>query len=288
LDSGAKIEAKAVDWLGGDPLLRNDWYELMKYAADRGLRNNIWTSGMPLANVEVARRVVEMSEGGFVSVHLDTLDEAIYKRLHEGDPRHKIAAILRGVENLQSLGKKPENMINCITFTRLIAGEDVKRTVRYFSENKGMRTCLTQMSECGLALEHPDWMPTIQQIKEACESRDDSNYPESGRSISTMDVNKFYCGGIICVTVDGDVTPCSVIRKSFGNIHETPLEKIVEEHRNELLLTHLRDPRNLPGHCSSCEHNSVCWGCRATAYYEYGDLLAEDPKCWMNPKNLWH
>jgi len=286
MDSAAKMEVRALDWLGGDPLLRNDWYDLMKYAAERGLKNNIWTSGIPLANIEVARKVVEVSEGGFVSVHLDTLNETIYKKLHDGDPKQKITAILKGVDNLQALGKKPENMINCITFTKLVAGEDVKRTVRYFFENKGMRTCLTQMCECGLALEHPDWTPTIQQIKEACESRDMSNYPKSGRSISTMDVNKFYCGGIVCVTVDGDVTPCSVIRKSFSNIHKTPLEKIIEEHRDELLLTHLRDPKNLPGHCASCEHNSVCWGCRATAYYEHGDLFAEDPKCWINPKNL--
>jgi radical SAM protein with 4Fe4S-binding SPASM domain len=285
LDSSAKMEVKAIDWLGGDPLLRGGWYDLMKHATRIGLKNNVWTSGIPLANIDIARKVVEVTEGGFISVHLDSLNDEIYQRLHTGDSKSKIEAILKGVDNVQSLGKKPENMINCITFTKLVAGEDVQKTIRYFFDKKGMRTCLTQMCAAGLAKEHPEWMPTIEEIKGACKSRDENNYPKSEFSMSSMDVNKFYCGGMICVTVDGDVTPCSVIRKGFGNIHEEPLEKIVGAHRDELLLTHLRRPENMPGYCSSCEHNSVCWGCRATAYYENGDLCAEDPKCWRNPGN---
>lgn len=286
LDSVAKIEVRAIDWLGGDPLLRKDWYDLMEHSIKKGLTNNVWTSGLPLADMEIAKKVVKVTEGGFVSVHLDSLNETIYKKLHAGDARQKIETILKGVDNVQSLGKKPENMINCITFTKLVAGEDVKNTINYFFGKKGMRTCLTQMCEAGLAKEHSEWIPTIEEIKEACDSRDVSNYSKSQPSMSTMDVNKFYCGGMICVTIDGDVTPCSVIRKGFGNISEKPLEKIIEESKDQLLLTHLRNQKNMPGHCSSCEHNSVCWGCRATAYYDKGDMLAPDPRCWINPDNL--
>ncbi|MCZ7357571.1 MAG: radical SAM protein [Candidatus Methanoperedens sp.] len=285
IDSAAGMGVKAIDWLGGDPLVREDWYELMQYAMNKGLRNNIWTSGIPLENRDVARKAVEMSEGGFISVHLDSLDEGIYGRLHTGDPEKKIKAILQGIDNIQSLGKRPENMINCITFTNLVAGEDVRRTTRFFFEEKGMRTCLTQMCMAGLALEHPEWSPSIRNIREACEFRDEVNYSNSSLSMSTMDANKFYCGGIVCVTIDGDVTPCSVIRKGFGNIHETSLENIIEQQRDNLLLTHIRNPGNMQGYCGTCENNSVCWGCRAQAYYETGDMLAPDPKCWMNPDN---
>ncbi len=285
IDSAAAMEVRAIDWLGGDPLLRNDWYELMKYALERGLKNNIWTSGIPLENDEVAKKAVEVSEGGFISVHLDSLDENIYRKLHKGDPGRKIRAILNGVNNAQSHGKMPEHMINCITFTKPVAGEDVKRTTDYFFNTKGMRTCLTQMCRTGLALDHPEWMPDIDEIRYACGKRDAVNYQDSCISMSTMDANKFYCGGIICVTVDGDVTPCSVIRKGFGNIHEMSLEDIVDRYRDELLFAQIRDPANIKGHCGSCENNSVCWGCRAMAYYETGDMLAPDPMCWNNPVN---
>jgi radical SAM protein with 4Fe4S-binding SPASM domain len=279
------MEVRAIDWLGGDPLVRKDWYELMKYAMDRGLKNNIWTSGIPLENIDVANRAIEVSDGGFISVHLDSLDEEIYGKLHTGNPEKKIKAILKGVDNVQSLGKSPENMINCITFTKPLAGDDVKRTSGYFFKNKGMRTCLTQMCRTGLAIDHPEWIPSILEIRSACEKRDELNYSGSELSISTMDTSKFYCGGIICVTIDGDVTPCSVIRKGFGNIHDLPLENIIEQYRDELLFARLHDPTNMKGHCGSCDNNSVCWGCRAMAYYENGDMLAPDPRCWNNPDN---
>lgn len=285
LDSAARMEVKAIDWLGGDPLLRKDWYELMVAARERGLKNNIWTSGIPLQDMDTAQRAVEVSEGGFISVHLDTLDKGIYGRLHTGNPGEKIGAILKGIENVQSLGKRPDHMINCITFTKLVAGDDVKKTIRYFFETWGMRTCLTQMCMAGLASSYPEWNPTIAEIRDACETRDVSNYDQSSLSMSTMDANKFYCGGIVCVTVDGDVTPCSVIRKGFGNIHDSSLETIIEQYRDDLLMTHLRDPDHMKGYCRECGHNSVCWGCRATAYYEKGDMLAADPKCWINPDN---
>lgn len=283
LDSAANMKVIAIDWLGGDPLLRKDWLELMEYAKKKGMVNNIWTSGLPLSNINIARKVAETTKGGFVSVHLDTLDETIYKKLHLGDPKLKIYSILKGVDNLQKLGKKPENMINCITFTKLVAN-DVEKTIKYFFEKKGMRTCLTQLCTEGEAIKYPEWIPDQKDIQNACEGRDRINYPNSSLSMCTMDVNKFYCGGMICVTIDGDVTPCSVIRKSFGNIHDLSLEEIVNEHKKELLFMHLRNHENLSEMCSSCENNSICWGCRAAAYYGEGDTCGIDPNCYK--KNI--
>jgi radical SAM protein with 4Fe4S-binding SPASM domain len=95
-----------------------------------------------------------------------------------------------------------------------------------------------------------------------------------------MDTNKFYCGGIVCVTVDGDVTPCSVIRKGYGNIRDDPLDVIVDTHRRELLYIPLRHKSGLPNGCIGCSNTGVCWGCRAAAYCETGDIFGMDPKCY--------
>ena len=279
LNSAKKMKVKAIDWLGGDPLLRKDWYKLMKIAQNIGLKNNIWTSGIPLKDSEIAKKAVEVSKGGFISVHLDSIDEEIYKKLHTGNPKNKIKSILKGVENVQSFGKKPDEMINCITFNKLVA-KDAEKTIEYFFKEKGMRTCLTQMCMTGLAEGHTEWIPSEKEIKEACEARDRINYPDSKLSMCTMDTNKFYCGGIICITIDGDVTPCSVIRKGFGNIHKTPLEEIVEKNKDKLLFSHLKKLENMPNNCKTCENNSICWGCRAAAFYEHDDIFASDPKCY--------
>ncbi len=105
----------AIDWLGGDPLLRNGWEDLLEYAAGLGLVNNIWTSGIPLSDADTARNAVRLTEGGFISVHLDSLDPALYRRLHTGRADAKIEAILTGVENVLESGKNPGQMLNCIT-----------------------------------------------------------------------------------------------------------------------------------------------------------------------------
>jgi radical SAM protein with 4Fe4S-binding SPASM domain len=279
IDSAKSIDVRAIDWLGGDPLLREDWYELMKYANEKGLKNNIWTSGIPLSSIEVARKAVELTKDGFISVHLDTLDEKIYKQLHSGNPKTKIEAILKGVENVQKLGKDPNQMINCITFTKPLVN-DIEKTIRYFFEKKQMRTCLTQMCAEGLAKDKQYLLPTIDDIKKACSIRDRINYPNSNVSFATMDVNKYYCGGMVCVTINGDVTPCSVIRQGFGNIHTSSLEKIIQHNKKELLFLPLREKNNQPGHCSICENNSVCWGCRAIAYINSGNIYESDPNCY--------
>jgi len=270
---------RAIDWLGGDPLMREDWYELACAAQEMGLINNIWTSGIPLADPVIAQQVAEVTAGGFVSVHLDSLDEEIYGVLHTGDPHTKIQSVLKGVENLLRAGKKPHDIINCITFTRPLAGKDVERTIRSFSD-KGIRTCLTQICMAGLGKEHPEWVPSEHQIHHAIGVRDRINYPGSDLSMSSMDVNKFYCGGTVSITVDGDVTPCSVIRQGFGNVNHLPFAEIISLHRSELLFLPLREEKT-GGGCKSCKNHPVCWGCRATAFYSTGDLMAGDSNCWV-------
>ena len=165
--------------------MRKDWYELARAAQELGLINNIWTSGIPLADPRIARQVAEVTSGGFVSVHLDSLDEEIYRVLHTGDPGTKIRSILTGVENLIRAGKQSRDIINCITFTRPLAGKDVERTIRSFSD-KGIRTCLTQICMAGLGKEHPEWVPSGPQIRHAIGVRDSNQLSRIG-SLDELD-----------------------------------------------------------------------------------------------------
>jgi len=138
LDSAARMGVKMIDWLGGDPLVRKDWYELCKYASDLGLINNIWTSGIPLANPEIARKVVEVSHKGFISTHLDTIDIDLYNLMHgreqyEGNSDN-INLILKGIKNIIQAGKDPGGIVNCITYTTPLSNGDAKGMISYFQE----------------------------------------------------------------------------------------------------------------------------------------------------------
>ena len=52
-------------------------------------------------------------------------------------------------------------------------------------------------------------------------------------------------------------------------------------HRGTLLLLDLHRDEGGPPGCRACANRSVCWGCRASAYYYAGDVTADDPLCWM-------
>ena len=289
LDTASKLGVRMIDWLGGDPLVRKDWYELCNYASNLGLINNIWTSGIPLANQEIAKKAVEITEGGFISTHLDTINPYVYSLLHggescDGDPKN-IELILQGIKNVLSAGKDPGAMVNCITYTSPLADGDAKSMISYMQKEFNIKTCLTLFNPAIHRNTNASWEPNITQIEDAFTHRDKINYPDDP-SCGPMDVSKFYCGTVICITSDGWITPCSVIRtQEFGNVNDEKLEKLIERKRRRLLLLDFRDPSKLPRNCVYCSKNSFCFGCRSTAYYYEGDILAADPKCYQFSPN---
>jgi len=279
LNDAAEIGVRCVDWLGGDPLVRRDWYEIMRYSQQLGLINNIWTSGLPLKNKKTAKRAIEVTQnGGFISVHLDSLNSEVYKQVHRFRIKENISSILQGIDNVLSLGKSPNELWNCITLTKPVASSDVYETMDWFWVNKGVRTVLTLYNPVSSA-DPRDLEPSTDMIQKAYQGRDRILYQDD-LSFSTMDVNKFYCGSMICITSDGDYTPCSVIRTNeFGNSKSLRLKDILKENPGDILMMRLRDPNRLPEPCRDCDQNEVCFGCRSSAYYYSGDMFGCDPKC---------
>lgn len=281
LDDAAALGIRAIDWLGGDPLVRPDWYELMRYASGLGLINNVWTSGMPLRDKAVARKVHEVSAGGFVSVHVDSITPEVYASLHRGGNAHFIDIVVEGVDNLLALGKPAEKMINCITYTRRQGPEDAIRTMRWWFREKGIRTCLTMFNPAGMGAEWRELEPGLEETRLVYTERDRINYGDDAISIAAMDTDKYYCGTMATVTFTGEVTPCSVIREGVDNIRRTPFREIIGKHGYALVHGDLHDVHNLPAPCDRCVNNAHCWGCRASAYHYNGDADGLDPKCWL-------
>ena len=281
LRDAAALEIRAIDWLGGDPLTRPDWYELMQYALSLGMINNVWTSGLPLKNQRIAAQVFEVSEGGFVSVHVDSITPEVYAKLHRGVNHHYIDAIVEGVTNMLDLGKPAEKMINCITYTARQGPEDAIKTMHWWFEEKGLRTCLTMFNPAGMGAEWRAFEPNLAEVQQVYTERDRINYGGDNITIGAMDTDKFYCGTMATVTFMGDVTPCSVIREGVDNIRSTPFQEIIANHSNTLVHGDLHDVCNLPAPCNTCISNPHCWGCRASAWHYNGDADGLDPKCWL-------
>jgi radical SAM protein with 4Fe4S-binding SPASM domain len=82
------------------------------------------------------------------------------------------------------------------------------------------------------------------------------------------------------LSAGGDLLPCVPAAIPLGNILQDDIEEIWTE--NEL-LAYIRRRDRLTGACGICGYNSICGGCRYTAYAVAGDWLAADPSCPYGP-----
>jgi len=88
-------------------------------------------------------------------------------------------------------------------------------------------------------------------------------------------------GQAICfISHTGEVFPCGYLPVSSGNVKTTPLPSIWQD---STVFGELRDDTNLDGKCGCCEYKKLCMGCRARAYAETYDYLAEEPNCGYTP-----
>jgi heme b synthase len=84
-------------------------------------------------------------------------------------------------------------------------------------------------------------------------------------------------GQAVCfVSHTGEVFPCGYLPVSSGNIKDKPLPVIW---RDSAIFADLRGGSELGGKCGCCEYHIVCMGCRARAFSETGDYMAEEPNC---------
>jgi radical SAM protein with 4Fe4S-binding SPASM domain len=79
---------------------------------------------------------------------------------------------------------------------------------------------------------------------------------------------------------NGDVTPCPYLPAFGGNLRGDSLARIWNESE---LFQGVRRRDALGGRCGKCEFGGACGGCRARAWAQTGDLLAEDPLCSYEP-----
>jgi radical SAM protein len=88
--------------------------------------------------------------------------------------------------------------------------------------------------------------------------------------------------GFLFVSHVGNVYPSGFLPIHAGNVKETLLSEI---YRNASIFKSLRDTSKLEGKCGACEYKEICGGSRARAYAVTGDPLAQEPCCIYQPKN---
>jgi radical SAM protein len=86
--------------------------------------------------------------------------------------------------------------------------------------------------------------------------------------------------GFVFVDHVGEVFPSGFLPIPGGNVRELLLSSI---YRSGKLFRELRDPALLKGRCGRCEYADLCGGSRSRAFAATGDYLSEDPSCRYQP-----
>jgi radical SAM protein with 4Fe4S-binding SPASM domain len=80
------------------------------------------------------------------------------------------------------------------------------------------------------------------------------------------------------ITYRGQVQTCGYLPVSAGNLLENDFD-FKEIWENAQVFQAVRDRKNLPANCQSCDSVKACGGCRARAYAVSGDVMGADPLC---------
>lgn len=87
--------------------------------------------------------------------------------------------------------------------------------------------------------------------------------------------------GFCFISHVGRVQTCGFLDVTCGDITRQTFKEVWE---NSEVFKRLRDFSKLEGKCGICEFKRVCGGCRARAYEASGSYLAAEPLCSYQPK----
>jgi radical SAM protein len=320
IDQIAEMGVPIFVFTGGDPMKRKDVFELIRYAADKGVRVALTPSATPLLTREAIFKLKEAGlvrlgislDGSTPEIH-DTFRglpgawartiQAIQWANEAGIPIQVHSTISRhnakDLDNLCALFEKMAivmwNVFFLVPVGRgqlddLLSGEEFEEVfgkIYELSQRVNFQIKTTEaMHYRRYLLQHNLEERRIGQghphgVAQAYEpGTPTADAQTRTMSWTTRRVNDGK--GFLFVSHVGNVYPSGFLPIHAGNVKETPLADI---YRNAPIFKSLRDTSKLEGKCGACEYKEICGGSRARAYALTGDPLAAEPCCIYQPKN---
>ncbi len=303
VDEIAKWGIKLLIFDGGEPLAREDFFDIASYASRKKLRVVIGSNGT-LIDLEVAKRLkasgimaVQISIDGAIAQTHDWFrgEEGAFNKALEGAKACRTVGlpfqfgmtIRRGTldEIAAMLILAIESGAIAAEFFDLIPVPRVKREIADEvltpTERKEVMEWLAEaQTDCPIIIRVPGcpMYPLILREKNIQPKHFAAHLlhriPYYGRGCAAGMPN-----GYLTVLPNGDVIPCMLLQLKLGNVRE---ESITQIWANSPILAKLRNRSLLEGECGRCSYRDKCVGCRGRAYEETGNMLATDPGCWFH------
>jgi radical SAM protein len=322
IDQIAEMHVPIFVFTGGDPLKRTDVYELIRYAADKGVKVAVTPSATPLLTRE---SIFKMKEAGLVRLGI-SLDgscpeihdafrglpgawartiQAIEWANEAGIPIQVHTTISRhnahDLDNLCALFERLAivmwNVFFLVPVGRgqlqdLLSGEEFEQVFGKIYELSHRVNFQIKTTE---AMHYRRYL--LQHNLEERRMGHGHGHPHSAAGVyepgaptsdaqtrtSNWTTRRVNDGkGFLFVSHVGNVYPSGFLPIHAGNVREKPLAEI---YRNAPIFRALRNTSRLEGKCGACEYKEICGGSRARAYALTGDPLAQEPCCIYQPKN---
>jgi radical SAM protein len=322
IDQIAAMHVPIFVFTGGDPLKRKDVFELIRYAADKGVHVALTPSATPLLTREA---IFQLKEAGLVrlGISLDGSTPEIHDafrglpgtwartikaiewaneaglpiQVHTTISRHNA----HDLDDLCALFETQAIVMWNVFFlvpvgrgqlSALLSGEEFEQVFGKIYELSQRVNFQIKTTE---AMHYRRYL--IQHNLE--ERRIGHGHPHgvaAGQAYEpgapTADAQTRTASwttrrvndgkGFLFVSHVGNVYPSGFLPIHAGNVKQTPLADI---YRNAPIFKSLRDTSKLEGKCGACEFKEICGGSRARAYAVTGDPLAQEPCCIYQPKN---
>lgn len=301
LDEIAAVSKPIVILTGGEPLLREEIWDIASHGTEIGLRMVLATNGT-LVTPEV---VEKMRSSGImrVSISLDGASAAQHdafrkvqgaferamtgiKALRNGGMEFQINTTVtrRNAGEIQEildlavgLGAAAHHLFLLVPTGRAkemvdqeISGVEYERLLRWFYR-KGRDAPIHLKATCA-----PHYYRVLRQ--------------EAGLRGETVDfatygmdaVTRGCLGGTsFCfISHRGIVQPCGYLELKCGDLRTSSFSEVW---KTSDVFQRLRDFSAYQGKCGHCEYLKFCGGCRARAFEATGDYMAEEPLCVYRP-----
>lgn len=304
LDQVAAAGRPVVILSGGEPLMREDIFDIARHGTDLGLIMAMGTSGY-LLDRETAHRLAGAGIRS-VAVSLDSADPATHDAFRgvSGVWERAVAAIRHcqaegiGVRiNMTATRPVIDDIAGVLALGESLGVRDYQI---FFPVETGrgrgpgsprayealIREVLLRYRDSGLRI-RPTCAPQFRRIAE------EAGIENPGWSRGCL-AGITYCR----IYATGEVTPCPYLPVSAGTLRTASFAEIWQ---TSPLFLALRDPDRLTGKCGRCGYKSVCGGCRARAYRgdaavparwcdgllrpddQAGEVCGEDPWCPYDP-----
>lgn len=279
---------KSLIFSGGEPLVREDIFDLVGHAKRRGFYP-IMATNATLITPTVAARLRQAGLLG-IAASIDSTRDSVHDAFRKLPGALKMAK--EGIANAAAEGMYVQ--IN-ITASKMNKGE-LSDIISYADELRAHVILLYQFIPSGRGAESAGLELTAeefrQEIFEAGTLQKELHpviapvgLPEywallnatrnAGRSSDVL--RGCVCGnGMFYIKPNGDVWPCAFVPVSGGNLRRMTPREIWDKAEP---FKSLRNRDNLKGICHACSQRSMCGGCRARALAHSGDLFAQDPLC---------